>query len=251
MCRIALIAAAVIALPVGAAVAQVPETPSPAQTLLQQPSVEMPADEGLTIRHPGWYAAGGVLVAPPMLFDATDSKPFSTLAPIPAPWATLGFRRANDVSWQTSFLLVPLHAPHNSFFENPMLSTVGLDVDRISTNRSANPEWDLRWQVGLRIVGVGVDYMPLPLAIGPHVGLRWEHPLQGGLSVYGWGDVGVLPSLFEGIPLVDLRGELGFTWRPVKRPGLSFSVAAFNECAGIVVAGFMTPGIKFRLAWNF
>src|SRR5262245_64817297 len=100
MCRTKLIVVAVVALQAGAAVAQVPETASPAQTLLQQPAVEIPQEA--TTRCPGLYAAGGVLIAPPMLLDATDGT-FGVLAPIPAPWATVGFRRANDVSWQSSF----------------------------------------------------------------------------------------------------------------------------------------------------
>jgi hypothetical protein len=250
MFRVVFISVAVIALQAGGAIAQVPETASPAQTLLQPPAIEVPA-EGTMIRRPGFYAAGGVLVAPPMFFDALNDKAFATFPPIPAPWATVGIRRENDVSWQTSFLLVPLHDSHDSLFNQSLLSTVGLDIDRISTNRLANSEWDLRWQVGLRIVGVGFDWIPLPLAIGPHAGLRWEHPLQGGLSAYGWGDAGVLPSLYKGVPLADFRGELGLTWRPAALPGLSLSVAGFNEFAGVFVAGFMTPGIKVRLAWNF
>jgi hypothetical protein len=109
----------------------------------------------------------------------------------------------------------------------------------------------MRWQIGLRIVGIGIDGIPLPLALGPHVGLRFEWPLSPGLSLFAWPDVGVLPSLFEGIPLVDLRGELGLIWRPARVPGLSLSFSAFNEAAGFGFAGFMTPGLKARLAWNF
>jgi len=251
MCRIALIAAAVITVHAGAAVAQVPESPSPAQTLLQQPSVEMRADEGPTIRRPGWYAAGGVLVAPPLLFDAVDKPGIAALPPIPSPWTTLGFRTANDVSWQSSFLLVPLYDQSSWLFQDKFLSTIGLDLDRISTNRSSNPELDRRWQVGLRVVGLGFDWIPLPLAMGPHVGMRWERPMQNGFSPYAWADLGLLANFENGFPLLDLRGELGFNWRPAAHPGLSISVALFNENVGFVVAGFMTPGIKVGLRWNF
>src|SRR5262245_46190337 len=127
MCRIKLIVAVVIALHAGAAVAQVTETPSPAQALLQQPAVEVPQD--VTTRHPGLYAASGVLIAPPILFDATDGM-FGATPPIPAPWATVGFRRASDVSWQTSFLLVPIGSFRDSLFRNGFTGTIGLDFDR-------------------------------------------------------------------------------------------------------------------------
>jgi len=115
------------------------QSSSPAEALLQ-PTVDSneaaPAER--LIHHPGWYAAGGVLVAPPILF-AGSSHDFGTvvLAPLPSPWATIGFRRNNDVAWQTSFLLVPLYDANGSIFGRPYaISTVGLDVDRISTDHS-------------------------------------------------------------------------------------------------------------------
>ena len=239
-------------------VAQLPESTSPLTNppdALLPPSsawnLDQPAER--VIHHPGWYAAGGVLVAPPIIFGGTNVNIHgAVLAPLPSPWAILGFRRDNDVSWQTSFLLVPLYDANGFIFNHPYtLSTVGLDVDRISTDHSLWPGVDMRWQIGLRIVGIGIDGIPLPFALGPHVGLRFEWPLRPGLSLFAWPDVGLLPSLFEGIPLVDLRGELGLTWRPVSVPGLSLSLSAFNEAAGFSFAGFMTPGVKARLAWNY
>ena len=207
------------------------------------------------VHRSGWYGDAGVLVAPPILFAAGgrgESWNSGVLPPVPSPFATIGFRRANDVAWQASFMLVPLIDSHSSLFNQPVfLSTTGLDIDRISTNRSPWTSVDLRWDVGLRVVGIGVDGIPIPVAMGPHAGLRFEYPLAGGLFLNGWADVGVLPSFFEGIPLVDLRNELGLTWRPQHRPGLAVSISLFNEAVGIGSGGFMTPGIKARLAWNF
>src|SRR5439155_27216853 len=145
--------------------------------------------------------------------------------PIPSPWAAIGYRAANDVSWQMSYLLVPLVNPDARNF---VLSTVGLDIDRISTNRSPWADFDLRWQCGLRIVGFGVNGVPIPLALGPHVGLRFERALRAsGLSLHAWSDVGVLPSIMRGFPLVDLRDEVGLTWRPARFPGLCLSLGFF------------------------
>ena len=237
--------------------AQIPETvqqqSSPAEAFLQ-PTVDLNAEESgeRLIHHPGWYAAGGVLVAPPILFVSSHDSGTVVLAPLPSPWATIGFRRDNDVAWQTSFLLVPLYDANGSIFGRPYgISTVGLDVDRISTDHSPWPAIDLRWQIGLRIVGIGIDGIPLPFGIGPHIGFRLEWPLSPSLFVDAWSDVGVLPSLLNGIPLVDLRGELGLTWRPLRLPGLSLSLAAFDEAAGFGIDGLMTPGIKARIGWNY
>jgi hypothetical protein len=211
-------------------------------------------------RHPdrllhssGWYAAAGVLVAPPILADTSGNRFGSgVFAPLPSPWATIGYRRTNDVAWQTSFLLVPLFDSTGTVFGRPYaISTVGLDVDRISTDHSPWSQIDLRWQLGLRIVGIGLYGIPLPFALGPHAGLRIEWPLAHGLSIQGWSDVGVLPSLFYGIPLVDLRGELGLAWRPPRLPGLSLGLSGFNEAAGFAGGFLMTPGIKARFAWNY
>ncbi|HLW65934.1 MAG TPA: hypothetical protein VKS79_11555 [Gemmataceae bacterium] len=242
------------------AIAQIPETASPlaapAEVLLPpSPDWNLDQPSERLIHQPGWYAAGGVLVAPPILFAGSSSLfnfQSAVLPPLPSPWATIGFRRDNDVSWQTSFLLVPLYDANGTIFGRPYgVSTVGLDVDRISTNHSAWPGLDMRWQIGLRIVGIGVDAVPIPFALGPHVGLRFEWPLRPGLSLFAWPDVGVLPSLFLGIPIVDLRGEVGFSWRPLQVPGLSLSASAFNEAAGFGIAGLLTPGVKARLAWNY
>lgn len=221
---------------------------------------ELPAVSGATaderfVHRSGWYGDLGVLVAPPILYDAKShgqSWNAGTLPPVPSPFGTVGFRRASDVSWQASFLLVPLIDPRHSVFDQPMyLATTGLDIDRISTNRSPWANVDLRWDVGLRAVGIGINGIPIPVATGPHAGLRFERPLMGGLFLNGWADVGVLPSFFNGIPLVDLRNELGLNWRSQRRPGFAASVSLFNEVAGVGVAGFMTPGIKARLAWNY
>ena len=238
--------------------AQIPETASPltaAPDTLLPPSSDWNLDQPAErlIHHPGWYAVGGVLVAPPIIFGGTSlSIHGAVLAPLPSPWATLGLRRDNDVAWQTSFLLVPLYDANGFVFGHPYaVSTVGLDVDRISTNHSASPGVDVRWQTGLRIVGIGIDGVPLPFALGPHVGLKFEWPVSAALSLFAWPDVGVLPSLFAGIPLVDLRSELGLTWRPERIPGLSLSLSAFNEAAGFSFAGLMTPGVKARFAWNY
>ncbi len=213
----------------------------------------MPAESaGDPTRHPGWYAAGGVLVAAPIFFDSLGNGDSSVLLPLPSPWAALGYRRANDVSWQASFLLVPLYQRNDFLFNQPYaLSAVGWDLDRISTNRSSALGFDLRWQVGLRAVGVGLYGVPLPIGIGPHAGLRAERQVGEGFSGYGWSDVGVLPTPANGVPILDFRAEVGFKWQSPSRPGLSFSVGAFNELAAVLGTGFMTPGIKFRLAWNF
>src|SRR5580765_742705 len=150
MFRVVVIAVAVIVISVGAAVAQVPESASPAQTVLQQaPTVELPAEECTAVR-PRWYAGVGTLVAPPILLNAIDGeRGLIAMPPIPSAWGEFGFRRANDVRWQVSYLFVPMLDSGDHLF-GAFLSTHGLDVDRISTNRSDNPEFDLRWQVGLR-----------------------------------------------------------------------------------------------------
>jgi hypothetical protein len=242
----------------GRAGAQVPEIPSSAQTVFQSavaiPAANEPAER--FIHSPGWYGSGGILVAPPILFMAGahgSSSTTSVFSPLPSPWATIGYRRANDVAWQVSFLLVPIHHG-NASGRNPLYeySTTGLNMDRISTNRSPWPDIDMRWQVGLRIVGVGIDGIPIPFALGPHVGLRLERPLTAqGLFLHGWSDIGVLPSLLSGIPLVDLRGEVGLTWRPARWPGVSLSLGLFNEAAGLMGVGFMTPGIVGHLSWHY
>jgi hypothetical protein len=224
---------------------------SPAESVLRRPS----GDEQL-IHGSGWYGSAAVLIAPPILFDSNGKgKSWSTsvLPPVPAPWVTLGFRRDNDVSWETSFLLVPLVDRRGSLFDQPFfISTMGLDIDRISTNRSPWADIDLRWQVGLRTVGAGINFMPIPVAIGPHAGLRFERAITESLSWHGWSDVGVLPSFFNGIPLVDLRGEIGLNWRPRRAPGLTVSAGLFNEAVGFGFSGgFMTPGIKTGLRWNY
>ncbi len=230
---------------------------SAAESVLRQPPVVSIAESGEQLIHrSGFYGSAGVLIAPPIVFEAGakgQSWDTAALPPIPAPWVTLGFRRDNDVSWQMSFLLVPLIDSRSSILSQPFyLSTTGFDIDRISTNRSPWEEFDLRWQVGLRIVGVGVNGIPIPFALGPHSGLRVERPLRGNLFLQTWADVGVLPSLFNGTPLVDLRGEIGLLWRSPRRPGLSASVGLFNEVVGFGFAGgFMTPGIKTMLSWNF
>src|SRR5207244_7960064 len=134
-----------------------------------------------------------------------DHAGAAALPPLPSPWPTVGFHRANDVSWQTSFLLVPILNSDDWLFRNGLPSTIGLDIDRISTNRSSNPAFDVRWQLGLRVIGVGWNFIPIPVAMGPHAGIRWEHPVREGLSTYGWGDVGLLPNFGNGLPLGDLR----------------------------------------------
>src|SRR5262245_51961257 len=161
----------------GIAVAQLPEVaPSPAERLFQPPQI-IPAEADATepVHSRRWYAAGGVLVAPPIFYDSAKRGNTAVLPPLPSPWATVGFHRDNDVSWQSSFLLVPVYVPHAVAFGSPLiLTTAGIDIDRISTNRSERPNLDCRWQAGLRVVGVGINGIPLPLAIGPHVGLRLE-----------------------------------------------------------------------------
>src|SRR5262249_30873104 len=121
------------------------QEPSPAEELLRPPTVATDEPAGRLMARPRWYAVAGILVAPPILFDNVLGGGASVLPPIPAPWATVGYRRANDVSWQASFLLVPLYQPGDRLF----FSTVGLDFDRISTDHSPWPGFDLRWQVGL------------------------------------------------------------------------------------------------------
>lgn len=230
---------------------------SPAESVLQSPPVISVAEaQEQAVHRSGWYGDAGVLIAPPILFSTSRYSSdwhAGALPPVPAPFATVGFRRASDVSWQASFLLVPLIDPRHSIFEQPVyLGTTGLDIDRISTNRSPWENIDLRWDVGLRVVGIGVNGIPIPFAMGPHAGLKFEYPLAGSLFLNGWADIGVLPSLFYGIPLIDLRNELGLTWRPQRRPGLGISVSLFNELAGTGVGGgFLTPGIKARFAWNY
>src|SRR6516164_2588594 len=106
-------------------VAQLPESTSPLTNppdALLPPSsawdLDQPAER--VIHHPGWYAAGGVLVAPPIIFGGTNVNIHgAVLAPLPSPWAILGFRRDNDVSWQTSFLLVPLYDANGFIFGHP------------------------------------------------------------------------------------------------------------------------------------
>jgi hypothetical protein len=256
MMRVVVIATVVMVSQVAAAVAQVAEPASPAQIVLQQPpAVELPAEEsaGNSTKRSGWYAAGGVLVAAPMFFDGSGGGGGATvLTPLPSPWAALGYRGASDVSWQTSFLLVPLYVRDDFLFNKPYaLSAIGFDIDRISTNRSETPGLDLRWQVGLRTVGAGFWGIPLPLGIGPHVGLRAERQMDANFALYGWGDVGVLPTFASGMPLLDLRAEIGLKWRPAQRPNCSVMVGAFNEYAGVVNEGFMTPGITVKVALNF
>ena len=242
-------------LAVGVARAQPPAPPALDDSSAQAPAVLLPESAERVVRPSSFYAACGILVAPPIIFDLTGgNNGFHTavMAPIPSTWAAIGFRRPNDVSWQASFMLVPLSDPTGNAFQYPYaLTTTGLDVDRISTNRSSQPDVDLRWQVGLRIVGIGVFGIPLPFALGPHAGLRYERPVAANFSMYAWGDVGVLPSLLYGIPLIDLRSELGLTWRPERRPGLSVSVGAFQETAGFVVLGYMTPGITTKIGWKY
>ncbi len=238
----------------GIANGQSPE--SPGESVLRDlPTVSTTAADERFVHRSGWYGDAGVLVAPPMLYSAKShgqSWNDGVLPPVPAPFGTLGFRRANDTSWQASLLVVPLVDPRQSVFDQPMyLATTGLDIDRISTNRSPWASVDLRWQVGLRTVGIGINGIPVPVAMGPHAGLRLEYPLAGNLFLNGWADVGVLPSIFNGIPMLDLRNELGLTWRSQRHPGFATSVSLFNEVAGVVVAGFITPGIKARLVWNF
>lgn len=199
------------------------------------------------------YAAGGILVAPPMLFqfwEPNDTR-FQVRPPIPGPWATFGIRRENDVCWQTSFLLVPLG--RESFWLSPprAVSSIGIDVDRLSADRHDDPAIDRRWQVGLRIVGIGFGLVPLPLALGPHAGLRWQRWLSEQLSTYGWADVALMPNIVNGIPMVGLRGEYGLNYQCRRWPGLSLAAGAFHEVVGFVIAGFMTPGLKFRLGWHY
>jgi len=235
----------------GTSFAQVPELPpSSAESILQQPPNGTLLPIGSSIAHlPGFYSSAGVLIAPPILIDFDKRGNTMALAPIPSPWATIGVRRNSDISWQASFMLVPLFTPRDPF----SLTTTGLDIDRISINRSHEPHLDLRWQVGLRIVGVGFKGVPFPVAIGPHAGMRFERPLlRAGLFLNGWADVGLLPSIFKGIPLTDFRGELGFTWQPQHRPGLSASLGAFTEAVGFGLGGiFVTPGIKTGLSWKY
>lgn len=241
----------VLALSLACAGAQEPQSSSE-QLLLQPATVPLLETSERVIRRQGFYGSAGILVAPPILYewgDGNSNSGVAVLPPLPAPWVTIGYRRANDVSWQTSFLLVPLYI--RDFGPDAALSTTGFDIDRISRNRSPWEGVDLRWQVGLRIIGIGVYGIPIPLALGPHVGLRWERPISETLSINGWGDVGLLPSRFNGFPLVDLRSELGFTWRPAQRPGFSLTVAAFQETVGFGPFAFMTPGITTRVNWNY
>lgn len=225
---------------------------SPAESVLREaPTVSIAEPTEQIVHRSGFYGSLGILVAPPILFDATDHGPKSAvMLPIPSPWITLGFRRTNDVSWQASFLLVPLvfdAARNGSVF----LSTIGLDIDRISTNRSPIDSLDLRWQVGLRTVGVGINGIPMPFAMGPHAGIRSERPITDNFFLQAWLDAGLLPNFENGRPLVDLRGEIGFVWRSQHRP-LTASISLFNEVVGVNLDGaFMTPGIKLGLGWNF
>lgn len=227
------------------------QQPSSVVALLQPPTTEIPLEQPREqfIHRSGMYAAGGILISPPMLFDYNNPRQIvTTFLPIPSSWGAVGFRRESDVSWQTSFLLVPLASMQGGL----ALVTTGLDTDRISTNRTPDRPYDLRWQAGVRMVGVGLSETWLPVGLGPHIGLRWEKPLPNGLFLHCWGDVGILPSLFFGIPFVDLRSEVALKWRPVRFPGLSMSVGAFNEVVGFGVGGsLMTPGITARLGWNF
>ncbi len=232
-----------------------PGEPSAAEQLLSTPLGEtMTFRDNLAARtRRSVYAAGGILVAPPMLFQFTDpsDQRFQVRPPIPGPWATLGIRRGNDVSWQTSFLLVPLG--RESFWLSPPrpVSSIGIDVDRISTDRHDDPMIDRRWQVGMRIVGIGFGLVPLPLALGPHAGLRWQRWLSDEFSTYGWADVALMPNIVNGIPMVGLRGEWGLNYQCRRWPGLSVSAGAFHEVVGFVIAGFMTPGLKVRLGWHY
>lgn len=199
------------------------------------------------------YAAGGILVAPPMLFqfwEPNDTR-FHVRPPIPGPWATIGIHRENDVCWQTSFLLVPLGRESFWMSRPRAVSSIGIDVDRLSADRHDDPEIDRRWQVGLRIVGIGFGLVPLPLALGPHAGIRWQRWLSDEFSTYGWADIALMPNIVNGIPMVGLRGEYGLNYQCRRWPGLSLAAGAFHEVVGFVIAGFMTPGLKFRLGWHY
>ena len=86
---------------------------------------------------------------------------------------TVGVHRANDVIWQSSFLLVPLYTGFGGMLGEPYsLSTTGFDVDRLSTNRSVRPDWDVRWKVGLRTVGIGFYGIPYPVAMSGRLANR-------------------------------------------------------------------------------
>src|SRR5262245_19194592 len=75
---------------------------SPAESVLREaPAVSIAEPTEPCVRRGGFYSNFGILVAPPILFDATDHGIQSALMlPIPSPWITVGFRRASDVSWQ-------------------------------------------------------------------------------------------------------------------------------------------------------
>ena len=126
-----------------------------------------------------------------------------------------------------------------------------LDLDYQTANLASSPDWERRWQLGVRMFAVSSAREFAPLAIGPHAGVDWLRlPGEGGVGCHARLDGGLIFSPV-GIPFVDLRAELGLVWSPAARPGLSLEVGVQNEFAWLWIVSVAAPGGYVRARWDF
>ncbi len=226
---------------------------SPAETVLQMPVDS--ASETYTFmrsfRSGGAFATATMLAVRPaaalLTFEDSLQLHGGFLSWTAAAQGEIGYRCTSDVSWLAAVQVVPVAGT---------ATLLGLDLDRLSTNRSSNPLVDRRWEVGLRMMAIAAFDDFVPLGIGPHAGVNWHRLLGdpqfgvGRFTVDARADIGILFTRAV-VPYVDLRTEVGLTYRPAEYPRMSISAGAYNEGAWFYLAGAMTPGVYLRLAWNY
>src|SRR6266404_7831352 len=120
----------------------------------------------------------------------------------------LGYRRENGASWLVNFEFEPIFLTNDSN-QRVGFPLIYLDFDRLSSNRSRDPTFDVRWLVGLRAYGFG---------IGPHAGLVFSTVpnTSNMLSLTSKIDVGYL------LPFtLHFRAEFGVAARPFQDRGLT------------------------------